>query len=194
MGEFDKPVGEVHAFVSLVTNRAEEPRIAALREGGRSRKGLGEMLANRNPHLGAIGLVVTVGLLLVLAVQVGVTDAATSTSDASSKAAQGEVTIHLWGPGLGPSNPAGHGLFTISGVISDEGSFVDDLAGEPGRGIRVLRGAKGKIRVTIGHFGFWTVTKGTRAYAGLHGRGTGGNLSHGNQGPVGIWMTGTVSH
>ena len=109
MGEFDKPVGEVHAFVSLVTNRAEEPRIAALREGGRSRKGLGEMLANRNPHLGAIGLVVTVGLLLVLAVQVGVTDAATSTSDASSKAAQGEVTIHLWGPGLGPSNPAGHG-------------------------------------------------------------------------------------
>ena len=137
---------------------------------------------------------VTVGLLLALAVQVGVTAAATGTSDASStRAALGDVTIHLWGPGLGPSNPAGHGLFTISGAISDHGSFVDDLAGEPGRGVRVFRGAKGKIRVTVGHFGFWTITKGTRAYAELHGRGTGGNLSNGSQGPVGIWMEGTVS-
>ena len=155
---------------------------------------MSEMLANRDQHLGAVGLMVTVGLLLVLAVQVGVTAAATGTSvRTSTRAAQGDVTIHLWGPGLGPSNPAGHGRFTLFGVISDSGTFVDDLAGEPGRGVRVLRGAKGTIRVTVGHLGLWTVTKGTRAYAGLHGHGTGGNLSHGNQGPVGIWMEGTVS-
>ena len=153
---------------------------------------MSEMPANRNRHLGAVGLMVTVGLLLVLAVQVGVTAAATGTSDASSRSVQGDVTIHLWGPGLGPGNP-GQGRFTMFGAIYDDGRFVDDRAGEPGRGIRVFRGAKGTFRVTIGHFGFWTITKGTKAYAGLHGRGTGGNLSHGNQGPVGIWMIGTVS-
>jgi hypothetical protein len=54
-------------------------------------------------------------------------------------------------------------------------------------------GSKGTIRITVGHFGFWRITKGTNAYAGLRGRGTGGNLSHGNQGPVEIWMEGTVS-
>ena len=79
------------------------------------------------------------------------------------------------------------------GAIDDDGRFVDDRAGEPGRGFRIFRGAKGTFRVTVGHFGSWTITNGTRAYAGLHGRGTGGNLSHGNQGPVGIWMIGTVS-
>ena len=61
---------------------------------------MSEMPANRNRHLGTAGLMVTVGLLLMLAVEVGVTTAAPGTSDASSRAAQGEVTIHLWRPGL----------------------------------------------------------------------------------------------
>jgi hypothetical protein len=152
------------------------------------------MSTNRFQHLGAVGLVATVGLLLVLAVQVGSTAAATGTSGASSRSAvQGAVSIHLWGPGLGPSNPGGRGQFTISGAISDRGRFVDDRAGEPGRGVRMFFGSKGTIRITVGHFGFWRITKGTNAYAGLRGRGTGGNLSHGNQGPVEIWMEGTVS-
>ena len=111
----------------------------------------------------------------------------------SSRALQGAVSIHLWGPGLGPENPGGRGRFTISGAISDRGLFVDDRHGEPGRGVRILFGWKGAIRITVGHFGFWRITKGTGAYAGLRGRGTGGNLSHGNQGPVDIWMEGTVS-
>ncbi len=164
-------------------------------------KGTSEMSTNRIHHLGAVGFMVTVGLLLVLAVQVGLTAAATGiqrpcptgTSGASASGAlEGAVSIHLWGPGLGPGNP-GRGCFIISGAIGDRGRFVDDRDGEPGRGVRILSGARGTFRITVGHFGFWKITKGTQAYAGLHGRGTGGNLSHGNQGPVEIWMEGTVS-
>ena len=102
------------------------------------------------------------------------------------------VRIHLEGPGLSGSNP-GRGRFAISGAISDDGKFADDRAGEAGRGVRTFYGARGTIRITVGHFGFWRITKGTKAYAGLRGRGTGGNLWPGNQGPVDIWMEGAVS-
>ena len=71
---------------------------------------MSEMPANGNQHLATFGLMVTVGLLLMLAVQVGVTAAANGTSAASSRAVQGDVTIHLWGPGLGPGDP-GRGRF-----------------------------------------------------------------------------------
>ena len=71
------------------------------------------MPTNRIHHLGAVGVMVTVGLLLVLAVQVGSTAAATGATGASRAAAvQGAVSIHLWGPGLGPGNP-GRGRFNI---------------------------------------------------------------------------------
>ena len=151
------------------------------------------MSTNRIQGFIAVGLVVTVGLLLVLAVQVGLTAAATGTSSASSsRVLQGEVTIHLWGPGLGPSNP-GRGRFTISGAISDRGTFANGRYSAWGHGVRSFYGTKGIIRITVGHFGGWRIIQGTKAYAGLHGRGTGGNLSHGNQGPVDIWMDGTVS-
>ena len=150
------------------------------------------MPTKRIRHPAPVGLMVTVGLLLALAVEVSATGAATHASASPSRAEQGDVTIHLIGSGLGPANP-GRGRFTVVGAITDDGKFVDDRAGEPGRGVRVLRGTKGTIRVTVGHFGFWRITNGTRAYAGLRGRGTGGNLSHGNQGPVNIWMEGTVS-
>ena len=152
------------------------------------------MSTNRIQRLIAVGLVVTVSLLLALAVRVGLAAAATGTSGASSsRALQGEVSLHLWGPGLGPRNPGGRGRFTISGAISDHGRFVDDRAGEPGRGVRTFFGTKGRIRITVGHFGFWRITKGTQAYAGLHGRGTGGNLCPCAQAPVDIWMEGTVA-
>jgi hypothetical protein len=78
-------------------------------------------------------------------------------------------------------------------VISDRGRFVDDREGEPGRGVRTFFGAKGTIRISVGHYGFWRITNGTKAYAGLRGRGTRGNLSPGNQGSVEIWIEGTVS-
>jgi hypothetical protein len=153
------------------------------------------MSTNRTQHLGAVGLTVTVGLLLVLAVQVGLTAAATGTSGASSsRALQGVVNIHLTGKGYGPGNPnPGRGRFTMYGAISDRGRFANDSHGEIGRGVRFLFGAKGTIRITVGHFGGWRITKGTKAYAGLRGRGTGGNLWEVAQAPIDIWMEGTVS-
>ena len=151
------------------------------------------MSRKRIHHLGAVGLVVTVSLLLVLAVQVGSTAAATGMSGASSsRALQGAVSIHLWGRGFGAGDP-GRGRFTMTGAISDRGWFVNAPWGEIGRGVRIFFGAKGSIRIIVGHFGGWRITKGTEAYAGLGGRGTGGNAWPGNQGPVDIWMEGTVS-
>ena len=152
------------------------------------------MSTNRIQNLGAVGLTVTVGLLQALAVQVGLTAAATDTSGASSsRALQGYVTMHLWGPPLGPLNAnPGHGRFTMSGEISDRGALVNGSSGEIGRGVRTLFAHKGTIRITVGHFGGWRITKGTGAYAGLRGRGTGGNLRPGNQGPVDITMEGTL--
>lgn len=152
------------------------------------------MSTNRIQRRSAIGLLVTVSLLLLLAVQVGSIAAATGTSGASSsRALHGAVRIHLQGPVIGPANFHPGGRFTISGAISDRGRFGDDRGGEPGRGVRTLFGAKGAIRIFVGHFGSWRITNGTGAYAGLRGRGTGGNLAHGNFGPVDKWMEGTVS-
>ncbi len=66
------------------------------------------MSTNRIQRFSAVGLTVTVSLVLLLAVQVGLTSAATDTS--SSMALQGEVNIHLWGPPLGPPDAnEGHG-------------------------------------------------------------------------------------
>ena len=94
------------------------------------------MPKHRIRFLGVVGVMVTVGLLLVLAVQVGSTAGSTGASGASSgSAVKGAVSIHLWGPGLGPRNP-GRGRFELDGVISDRGRFVDDREGEPGRGVR----------------------------------------------------------
>ena len=56
-------------------------------------------------------LAIVAGLLLLLAVQVAVTAAATGAPRASSsRALQGTVNIFLNGPGLGPGNP-GRGDF-----------------------------------------------------------------------------------
>src|SRR4029077_419549 len=100
------------------------------------------MPKHRIRFLGVVGLMVTVSLLVVLAVQVGSTAGSTGASGASRSALPGAVSIHLWGPGLGPSNP-GRGGFALDGVISDHGRFVDDREGEPGRGVRTFLGLKG---------------------------------------------------
>ena len=143
---------------------------------------MSDMSTNRIHHLGAVGLVVAVSLLLALAVRVGLTAAATGTPGLSSSGVQGAVTIHLWGPGLT------RGRFTISGAIADRGRFVNDSYVGPGRGVHILFGAKGTIRITVGQFESWRITKGTKAYAGLHGRGRGRHHG-GNQ----FSMWGTVS-
>jgi hypothetical protein len=110
--------------------------------------------------------------------------AATSPSgahpSASSQAAN--VRIDLTGTLL----PA-RGEFTISGAISDRGTFVDD-GGLPT--VRTLLGGNGTIRITVGPQGRWEIIEGTKAYAGLRGRGGEAGLYSST---IDITMSGTVS-
>lgn len=130
---------------------------------------------------------VTAGIAVsvVLAVQAGSTTAATGRSSASaSGAAQSNVRIDLKGRMLGARGNKGR--FTLSGALADRGRFVD------GAGIitaRTLYSAKGIIRITVSPRGSWRITKGTKAYAGLRGRGQERGL-YGRT--IDITMTGTV--
>ena len=171
------------------------------------------MSTNRIQHLIAVGLTVTVGLLLVLAVHVGVTAAATGTSGASaSGAVQGKVSIHLEGTLSGPQcNAVGRGRFTLSGAISDHGTFVDRFHGcwpVGGPYVRTFFGANGTIRITgdnscvpsgtpLGSVWLcrsqWRISNGTKAYAALRGRGHSGTRARQNGEPFHVTMVGTVS-
>jgi hypothetical protein len=130
---------------------------------------------------------VTAGMALVvmLALQAGSTAAATGTGSASaSEAAQGKVRIELRGRVLGARG--NRGRFILTGALSDRGRFVDVAhLYIP----RTLYGAKGSIRIIVGSRGSWRITKGTKAYAGLHGRGHERGLYDRN---LRITMTGTV--
>lgn len=151
------------------------------------------MARYRIHRLTAVGLVTTVGLFLVLAAQAGLTAAATDSSDAITSAAlQGKVRIHLRGSVSGSQfPPVVRGRFIISGAIYDRGRFVDRGGQRLGLSAeRTLFGAKGTIRLTVGPAGSWRITKGTRAYTGLRGRGrTQGLYSR----SVDLTMKGTVS-
>ena len=172
------------------------------------------MSTNRIHHLGAVGLTVTVGLLLLLAVHVGVAVAATGTSGASaSGAVQGKVRIHLEGTlSGGQCNAVGRGRFTLSGAISDHGTFVDRFQGcfpVSGPYVRTLSGRNGTIRITgdnsCGPSGTplgsgpllcrsqWRISNGTKTYAGLRGRGHSGTRYDEHGEPFDVTMVGTVS-
>jgi hypothetical protein len=126
-----------------------------------------------------------IAVFVVLAVQPGSTTAAAITPGASAGgAARGKVRIELKGTVLGARGNKGR--FTLSGALSDRGRFVD----APGLAMpRTLYGAKGTIRIIVGQQGFWRITKGTKAYAGLRGRGRETGLYDRN---LHITMTGTV--
>jgi hypothetical protein len=130
---------------------------------------------------------VTAGMALVvmLALQAGSTAAATGTASASaSEAPQGKVRIELTGRVLGARG--NRGRFILSGALTDRGRFVDVAhLYTP----RTLYGAKGAIRIIVGPRGSWRITKGTKAYAGLHGRGTERGLYDDT---IDITMTGRV--
>jgi hypothetical protein len=131
---------------------------------------------------------VTAGMAVVLmpAVQDGSTASATGTPSASeSAAARGKVRIELRGRVLGARGNVGR--FTLSGALADRGRFVDDLVGL--QVARTLYGAKGTIRMTVGQRGAWRITKGTKAYAGVRGRGREAGLYDRN---LRITMTGTI--
>jgi hypothetical protein len=156
-------------------------------------------------------LTIVAGLFCVLAAQVGVSAATTGVSGArADERAQGEVRIHLNGWLQGPQGAAvGRGVFTLSGALSDRGTFVDRFQGNYPPVVpyvRQLRGAKGTIWMVgdgmsnDGRKGHWRITKGTKAYAGLRGRGRigthgGGRIGRESYGGRGIDLTivGTVS-
>lgn len=133
----------------------------------------------------AAGMAVSV----VLALQAGSTAAATGTSSVrASEATRGKVRIELRGRALGARG--NEGRFTLSGALSDRGRFVD----RPGFVThRTLYGAKGTMRIAIGPQGpgpmRWRITRGTKGYAGLRGRGQERGLYDRT---MHITMTGTV--
>ena len=96
----------------------------------------------------------------------------------------GKVTVRITGTNDGGDRVtnggvAGHGNFTASGAITDKGTVT---------GYRTVKGALITLRfVTVGTKGTitfvvkidtdlgtsrWTISSGTRAYTGLHGKGT----------------------
>jgi len=108
----------------------------------------------------------------------------------------GTVHIRLRGYAKGPQfNATGRGSFTISGAMTDRGSFVDVYHGiHPVREsyTRTLSGAQGTITIAGNAMEPWTILGGTRSYLGLHGGGRRvvGELRHAC---ICITMTGTVS-
>jgi hypothetical protein len=149
-----------------------------------------KMPVNQMQRLRRAGLLAAASLLLALAVQVGLTTAATGSSGDSG---QGRVRIEIRGETLYG------GLFTVSGAISDRGRFIDTGGAVT---IRRLIGAKGTIWLTIGLLDGkpvrcqcnWRVIKGTKAYAGLRGRGHEEGMYAGPNAPTThVTMYGTVS-
>jgi len=111
------------------------------------------------------------------------------TSPAALTAPSNEVTLE--GTGNGPVNPgpngtgvtnggvAGTGHFTLTGAINDKGTYIGyrSVRGQIAKVRDVLTGKKGTITIVITiHLGRespapWTITSGTKRYAGLHGKG-----------------------
>lgn len=111
-------------------------------------------------------------------------------SPASLAAPSNELTVK--GTGNGPVNPgpdgdgvtnggvAGTGHFTATGAITDSGTYTGyrRVSGQVATVRDVLVGNKGTITIMITiHLWTesaspWTITSGTKRYAGLHGKGT----------------------
>ena len=83
---------------------------------------------------------------------------------ASIQALRGSVSIAVNGTRV-------RGRFNMEGAIEDRGTYVDRALGG-GMEMRVVRGAQGTIWIRIDPGGHWRITRGTKAYAGLRGRGT----------------------
>jgi hypothetical protein len=119
--------------------------------------------------------------------------------------------ITLAGTGAGPVNPgptgmgvtdgsvAGTGRFTVTGAIDDEGTFIGyrSVKGEIAKIRGVYAGKNGTITfvttidLTTGSSA-WTITSGTKSYAGLHGKGT-LTVDNYQRDPYTFVMKGTVS-
>ena len=142
-------------------------------------------------------------LFVVPLMQVGVTAAASERSGAGSSEAalRGRVVIECDGvQENAPSGSTSRALHRL-GVITDRGTFFDDDFLRNNPHVRTFVGAKGTIQMSVyrERRGHWTIIKGTKAYAGLRGRGRESSTGPcpGPVGPVGcaisLTMTGTVS-
>jgi hypothetical protein len=118
----------------------------------------------------------------VLAI-VAVTGALLATDPRAARAGGGNVTVRIVngndGRDVGDGSLSGKGHFTATGVITDKGK---SLVYRTKKGaLIILRyvtvGEKGTITFvvkidTILATSRWTITSGTKAYRGLHGKGT----------------------
>jgi hypothetical protein len=109
-----------------------------------------------------VGIVVAVGLLL-----------ATASSAGGAGPLRGRLVLECDGivRTMHPARPA-RGHCTVSGAITDQGTFVD--SGMPGvhPHARSFIGSKGTIRISVYRMrGHWKIIRGNRAYAGLRGGG-----------------------
>jgi hypothetical protein len=143
----------------------------------------------------------SLGLLLSAAALAGASlSIAPSVAHARDDSEGGKVTVRITGTNdrrdVTNGGVAGVGRFTASGAITDKGAVT---------GYRTVKGAlitlrfvsvgkKGtitfvvKIKTNIGS-SRWTIASGTKAYKGLHGKGT----EHENADFTASTLTGTVS-
>jgi hypothetical protein len=143
-----------------------------------------------------VALVALVGVAVTVFGRTGQSDptAASRPSGAGPHAAfQNTVRIELNGnmvPARGKSTITDRGEFSITGAIFDRGTYVDHGGGYDT--VRTLHGRTGTIRITFGpQVGRWEIIGGTKAYAGLHGRGREAGLYSFDT--TDITMSGTVS-
>ena len=149
----------------------------------------------RRMYGAVVALVALVGVAVTVFGRTGQSHptAASRPSGAGVPAAfQNTVRIELDGkmvPARGGSTISDRGEFTITGAIFDRGTYVDHGGGYDT--VRTLHGRTGTIRITFGPQARWEIIGGTKAYAGLHGRGREAGLYSFDT--TDITMSGTVS-
>ena len=124
----------------------------------------------------AIVLVAGASLLTAVPVSLAAPDSP------SLERAGGKVTLHITGSGNADATDgavAGVGRFTITGAITDKGTGTAYRTVKPTTVLlrHVLVGNKGTINLLVtidiaGGTKLWKIISGTKAYKGLHGKGT----------------------
>ena len=121
-----------------------------------------------------VPFLITVASILCLLSLAGSSSAATSASAANPAAAlRGAVSIRCEGTlQPKPRDQSAYGRCVISGAIIDAGKFTDGAPLFVTPHYRTFLGRKGTLVISVyRERGNWMVIEGSRAYAGLSGRG-----------------------
>lgn len=93
-----------------------------------------------------------------------------------------------------------HAKFAAKGAIADSGTLVANVGRDTGPVVYTkltFTGKKGTFlvneKIVKAGLHTWTLTSGTRAYAGLHGKGTETGAPDSSSGHIHVDMTGVVS-